>query len=28
LTAWLQTLRTGSEIRTQLATPDSQGQAR
>ena len=27
LTAWLQTLRTGSEIRTQLATPDSQGQA-
>ena len=28
LTAWLQTLRTGSEIRTQPATPDSQGQAR
>ena len=28
LTAWLQTLRTGSEIRTQLTTPDSQGQAR
>lgn len=27
LTAWLQTLRTGSEIRTQLATLDSQGQA-
>ena len=27
LTAWLQTLRTGSEIRTQLATPDFQGQA-
>jgi hypothetical protein len=27
LTDWLQTLRTGSEIRTQLATPDSQGQA-
>lgn len=28
LTSWLQTLRTGSEIRTQFATPDSQGQAR
>ena len=28
LTAWLQTLRTGSEIRTQPATPDSEGQAR
>jgi SurA-like protein len=28
LTAWLQTLRTGSEIRTQPAAPDSQGQAR
>jgi len=28
LTAWLQTLRTGSEIRTQPATPDSPGQAR
>jgi hypothetical protein len=28
LTAWLQTLRTGSEIHTQLATPDSQGQVR
>jgi SurA-like N-terminal domain len=28
LTAWLQTLRTGSEIRTQLATPDVGGQAR
>ena len=27
LTAWLQTLRTGSEIRTQTATPDSPGQA-
>lgn len=27
LTAWLQTLRTGSEIRTQPATPDSRGQA-
>ena len=28
LTTWLQTLRTGSEIRTQLATPDAGGQAR
>ena len=28
LTAWLQTLRTGSEIHTQPATPDSQGQTR
>ena len=28
LTAWLQTLRTGSEIRTQPATPDSEGQVR
>ena len=28
LTAWLQTLRTGSEIRTQPATPDSPEQAR
>jgi SurA-like protein len=27
LTAWLQTLRTGSEIRTHLATSDSRGQA-
>src|SRR5256886_11804658 len=28
LIAWLQTLRTGSEIRTQPATSDSEGQAR
>jgi peptidyl-prolyl cis-trans isomerase SurA len=28
LTAWLQTLRTGSEIRTQPAAPDSEGQVR